>query len=241
MTLSYRTLLQIGLLLSLAACSSVSRRSTSPATPWWEEAPKPTALTPVAVDTTAAPSDAVLLADTRTGVGLDSVKLTSPSVRQMGDSLSLELSAEALAARRTAYAARTGAERDRVHQVNEYALWCLHREMWEEARVHLEQAVATDSLAASLHNNLGIVYERMGQREKASSRYRTAAQLNPGRPLYEANLKRLQDAAEARPQEAPSDSVAVDEILGSPSRPGRRPDLGAMPTLTEGEAHPERR
>ncbi|MFH1571027.1 MAG: hypothetical protein ABIL09_23745, partial [Gemmatimonadota bacterium] len=40
--------------------------------------------------------------------------------------------------------------RERVRQVNEYALWCMERDLWDEAQLHLERALAVDSLAASL-------------------------------------------------------------------------------------------
>ena len=128
--------------------------------------------------------------------------------------------------RHEAYSARTPAERDRVRRVNEYAFWCLDRDMWDEARIHLENAVQIDSLAASLHNNLGIVYERLGQRDEARARYRTAADLNPGRPLYEANLQRLHAALE-QPQRTFSDSLAHEDLL-IPPRGDYRPDVGAI-------------
>lgn len=244
MTPSVRTLLALGScgLLTLVACSSISRGTTSSGTPWWEAdgsgpvatAPADTAridaITPADPQDEAAP---VLLADTRTGEGLDPVKPDPPTARPLEDSLSVEdslsaqLSPEALAARREAYGARTHAERDRVRRVNEYAFWCLDRGMWDEARIHLEQAVQIDSLAASLHNNLGIVYERMGQRDEARARYRTAADLNPGRPLYEANLSRLHAAIE-QPRATRSDSLSHEDLL-IPPRGDYRPHVGATP------------
>ena len=87
-----------------------------------------------------------------------------------------------------------GEERDRVEQVNAYALWCVEREMWAEARTHLEQAVARDSLASSLHNNLGILYERLGEPVKARAAYERALVLQPGKGAYQSNLRRLDGA-----------------------------------------------
>ncbi len=156
------------------------------------------------------------------------VQPADAAVPSMADSMAVRLSEAALAARRTAYAARTDAERDRVRRVNEYAIWCVERGMWDEARIHLEQAARRDSLAASLHNNLGIIYERLGQRDDARIRYQTAADLNPGRPLYRANLKRLRAALEA-PLIVLPDSLAAQELLLPPSRGEHRPDVGAMP------------
>lgn len=141
------------------------------------------------------------------------------------DSTAVELSAEALAA----YRSRSRSERERVLRVNEYARWCLDRQMWDEARIHLEQALRVDSLAASLHNNLGIVYERLGRRDEAVTEYQTAAALNPSRPLYESNLRGLRTAA-TRPVPVPSDSLAAQELLLTPTPRGAgRQNVGAMP------------
>jgi hypothetical protein len=89
---------------------------------------------------------------------------------------------------------RSGEDRDRVKQVNAYALWCVKREMWAEARTHLEQAVAGDSLASSLHNNLGILYERLGEPVKARAAYERALVLQPDKKAYQSNLRRLDGA-----------------------------------------------
>lgn len=104
---------------------------------------------------------------------------------------------------REAYSQRTREDRERVEQVNEYALWCLRREMWAEARTHLEQAVKRDSLAASLHNNLGILYERMGEPERARQAYERALILQPGKAAYQSNLHRLDGAADGRGETEP--------------------------------------
>ena len=109
-----------------------------------------------------------------------------------------------------ASASRSSDRRREVGQVNEYALWCIQNEMWEEARLHLERAVARDSLAASLHNNLGVVYERLGQRERAESGYERARLLQPEKGAYQSNLARLQDrksAASSPPTADEADSL----------------------------------
>ncbi len=224
-------------LLPLLACSSVSR-STTAAGPWWEGTDGAAPVATVTPDTTGAKTDSG--GPTVDVTVVESVKPESPVVRPMEDSLSVlsSLSPEALASRRTAYAKRTRAERDRVRQVNEYAFWCLGRDMWDEARLHLERAVQIDSLAASLHNNLGIVYERMGRRDQARVRYGMAAGLNPDRPLYEANLSRMRAALE-QPRPIPSDSLAAEELMLRPPRGDRRPDLGVVPKRTEGEVRRE--
>ena len=81
------------------------------------------------------------------------------------------------------------AEQKDIAQINEYALWCIQNGMWKEAKLHLEQALQQDSLVASLHNNLGIVYERFGQDEKAEAAYERARLLNPHKEAYLANIQ----------------------------------------------------
>lgn len=90
------------------------------------------------------------------------------------------------------HAARTRSQKEKVERVNEYALWCIENGMWKEARLHLEKALAADSVSASLSNNLGVVYERLGEREKAELAYQRARALNPRREAYRSNLRQLQ-------------------------------------------------
>ena len=90
------------------------------------------------------------------------------------------------------HAARTRRQKENVERVNEYALWCIENGMWKEARLHLEKALAADSVSASLSNNLGVVYERLGERDKAEFAYQRARALNPRREAYRINLRRLQ-------------------------------------------------
>jgi len=92
---------------------------------------------------------------------------------------------------------RTRAQQQNIEQVNEYALWCIENSMWNEARSHMERALAQDSLSASLHNNLGIVYEYFGLREKATEFYRRAKVLGPKSGVYQANLQRLEQLQQA--------------------------------------------
>ena len=107
-----------------------------------------------------------------------------------------------------------------IEQVNKYALWCIENAMWNEAQSHLERALAQDSLSASLHNNLGVIYERLGMTDKAAQFYGRAQALNPAQAAYAANLRHLQQY-----QQASHDSTDSLDIfkLGDPPRT-RRPD-----------------
>lgn len=92
-----------------------------------------------------------------------------------------------------------------IEQVNKYALWCIENSMWNEAQSHLERALAQDSLSASLHNNLGVIYERLGMADKAAEFYGRARSLNPAREAYAVNLRHLQQYQQA-------DSVSTDSL-----------------------------
>ncbi|MDP6700849.1 MAG: hypothetical protein QGH25_14455, partial [Candidatus Latescibacteria bacterium] len=98
------------------------------------------------------------------------------------------------------------------------------------AQSHIERALAQDSLSASLHNNLGIIYERMGLVDKAADFYGRARALSPAKKAYAANLTYLQQR-----QQTNRDSTAEFNIFQlderDPRRQGtRRPE--APPTFT---------
>ena len=115
---------------------------------------------------------------------------------------------------------RTRQQEQTIRRVNEYVLWCIENAMWNEARSHLERALAQDSLSASLHNNLAIVYEHFGQADKAAEFYRRARQLSSGKEYYEANLERLE-----RRQQAAADTSGQIDIFDLKQRiPGPRRD-----------------
>ena len=115
-----------------------------------------------------------------------------------------------------------------TEKINEYAMWCIENEMWNEARSHLERAITQDSLSASLHNNLGIVYECLGMVDKATDLYRRALALNPSIKAYTANLSYLQQR-----QQAAHDSTGEFDIfrLEHDNRPGTR-RTGERPPYT---------
>ncbi len=138
------------------------------------------------------------------------------------------------AAAPAAYAERSSRQRRSVKRVNEYALWCIENDMWNEARSHMERALDQDSLSASLHNNLGIVYERLGQTDKASTFYQRALQLNPGEKAYQINLQELQER-----QQALADTSEAFDLFRPNGRDGRRvrpgDGGGNMPPAFTGE------
>jgi len=118
-----------------------------------------------------------------------------------------------LASARAASQDRSRDARQRVQRVNEYVHWCLERDLWAEARTHLEQALARDSLAASLHNNLGIVHEQQGRAQQALAAYESAWQLQP-KKAYRANLRLLRERLEASERPEIPDSLRVEHEEG---------------------------
>ena len=109
-----------------------------------------------------------------------------------------------------------------IEQVNKYALWCIENAMWNEAQSHMERALAQDSLSASLHNNLGVIYERLGMTDKAAQFYERARALNPAREAYVANLRHLQQYQQASLDS--TDSLDIFRADEGPQPRTRRPD-----------------
>ena len=229
--------------LAAAACTQVARQPRQSSAPWWEGGNLPPAEA-VQQDTSdisgpgeeASTAAGEETADTLAGAGPAAVSPAAGPAEpeEAGDAGRPERPApppEVVEAQRQAYGERTREDRERVQQVNEYALWCVEQGLWEEARIHLEQAVALDSLSASLHNNLGIVYERLGEREKARAEYEFAARLAPAKRLYQANLGHLHRAAEGVGR-VPADSL---DIGGLPRAGERRRGIApARETPEEG-------
>jgi len=117
------------------------------------------------------------------------------------------------------------ARRERVRRVNEYAYWCIQQSLWNEARSHMLRALVEDSLAASLHNNLAIIYERFGAIDSAAAHYRRAMELAAEPHWYQRNLERLQ-----RQQSAARDTTVIE-----PAEPGRPVPPGPLPPRLIGE------
>ncbi|MXW77727.1 MAG: tetratricopeptide repeat protein [Gemmatimonadetes bacterium] len=115
-----------------------------------------------------------------------------------------------------------------IEQVNKYALWCIENAMWNEAQSHMERALAQDSLSASLHNNLGVIYERLGMTDKAAQFYERARALNPTREAYAANLRHLQQYQQASLDS--TDSLDIFRGDDGPRPRTRRPEYS--PTST---------
>ena len=92
--------------------------------------------------------------------------------------------------------------------------------MWGEAQHHLEQSLQTDSTSASIHNNLGIIYERMGERTKAAAAYARASRLDTDNEVYRMNLRLLEQSARFdRPDTVPTTAAepAAIDSLASPA------------------------
>lgn len=69
--------------------------------------------------------------------------------------------------------------------LNEYAISCIQKGLWTEARFYLERANFPES--AAVCNNLGVVYEQMGKKQEAEAFYKKAIELD-GQSVYYKNL-----------------------------------------------------
>ena len=97
---------------------------------------------------------------------------------------------------------------ERIRRVNEYSLWCIKQGMWKEAQSHMERVLERDSLSASLHNNLAIVYEHFGASDSAAAFYQRALELGGKVLQYQHNLDRLE-----RYQDAVGDSTQTIDLF----------------------------
>ncbi|MEE2658331.1 MAG: hypothetical protein VX733_07495 [Candidatus Latescibacterota bacterium] len=232
-----------GILVSSSACQSVARRPSSGAA-WWEE---------IAGSESTAHDSLASRDYTSTGTdsgATDSLLRSTPPQPALAlsppegvspahpDSIPLlaPVSPEELRALQEDYDERTQQERERVKRVNEYVYWCIEHGMWDEAQIHLEQAVQIDSLSASLHNNLGIINERLGKRSQAESSYRLASRLNPDKKEYRTNLRRLRSLLEQR--DALDDSVVVTRTQSALKARSEDESPTARDSLTGGKATP---
>ena len=85
----------------------------------------------------------------------------------------------------------------------------------------MERALQEDSLSASLHNNLAIVYEHLGKTDRASYFYQRALDLKPAQEAYRSNLSNLRNR-----QQALTDTSSDFDLFRMPEGDGRRPTEG---------------
>ena len=76
-------------------------------------------------------------------------------------------------------AAGLGTADPAIRNINEHALWAIERGLWKEARAALEQALAVNPAHGGIHNNLGIVYEFLGDSLSAQRSYESALRVLP--------------------------------------------------------------
>ena len=181
----------------LLSCMEVVRRAEpgkSRPEPWWTEPGNPSESESVSSGEVAStPASPAVDGDPAADRPVDPPR--AASVKTSGPSLA------------EAHAKRGRSLEESTRRINEYAYWCIENNMWDEARLHLERAVRQDSLAASLFNNLGVIYERLGETARADSAYARATALLPGSRAHEANLSRLREREEAATR-AIADSVS---------------------------------
>ncbi|MEW5768200.1 MAG: tetratricopeptide repeat protein [bacterium] len=72
---------------------------------------------------------------------------------------------------------------------NNYGVRCIRLGLWNDALIWLEKARDKKPEKASIHNNLGVVYEYFGQLEEAGRAYEKAVELSGGKKVYRENLQ----------------------------------------------------
>ncbi|MEE3233314.1 MAG: hypothetical protein VX294_04045 [Candidatus Latescibacterota bacterium] len=89
-------------------------------------------------------------------------------------------------------------QHNRIGEINSYSLWCIDNNMWKEARSHIQRGLEIDSLSASLHNNMAIIYEQTGKIDSAQWHYERALSLKPDETSYKSNFLRMKSREQAR-------------------------------------------
>ena len=85
----------------------------------------------------------------------------------------------------------------KIEEINSYALWCIENNMWREAQSHIKRGLEIDSLSASLHNNMAIIYEQVGRIDSATWHYKHALSINPDNKTYKSNFQRMKSREQA--------------------------------------------
>jgi len=78
---------------------------------------------------------------------------------------------------------------------NNYAVMAAGQELWNEARFWLEKARDLNPENASVHNNLGVVYEYLGLKEEAGASYGRARELDPKSKTIQENLSLFESSS----------------------------------------------
>ncbi len=187
------TLIALSMCLYLGACMEMIRRTPSPH--------------PVGADVQGNQSEQIDVQEPEVSATQDTEEIASHNNSKSIAPDSMDLMPRKQVAQ--IYRPKRNSQQQQIiKQVNEYALWCIENDMWTEARLHLERGLKQDSLSASIHNNLGIVYERLGMQQEAANAYVKARALNQDKQAYQINFQLF----DKRWQSIQVDSTRMDEI-----------------------------
>ncbi|HAW50009.1 TPA: hypothetical protein DCX16_03555 [bacterium] len=82
--------------------------------------------------------------------------------------------------------------KDESSFLNNYAIFCIKNDLWEEARFYLEKARDVFPNSPKINNNLGVVYEYLGEKELAILSYKKAINIKEEKVYYK-NLSSITD------------------------------------------------
>lgn len=92
--------------------------------------------------------------------------------------------------------------------LNNYSLYCIKNNLWEEARFYLERARTLSACNAKIENNLGVVYEYFEMKEDAILCYKRAIELEKEEVYY----KNLSSILSIKPPKGLKNSVKSFKI-----------------------------
>ena len=68
------------------------------------------------------------------------------------------------------------------------------QELWKEAFMRWERALAEGEDSAAIHNNMAIALEQMGKRDEAEKEYQKALKLSPNNSKIKGNYERFKNS-----------------------------------------------
>ncbi|MCB0336824.1 MAG: tetratricopeptide repeat protein, partial [Bdellovibrionales bacterium] len=67
----------------------------------------------------------------------------------------------------------------------------IEQEKYQAAKRNLDKAIRADSENGLAYNNLGVLYQRMGETKKAKQAFTYATRRDPNNKMFQSNLEQL--------------------------------------------------
>ena len=79
---------------------------------------------------------------------------------------------------------------NQIEAYNQFAIQAAQAQLWNEAVFRWKQVIDVDPDNSKAYNNLGVVYEALGNIDEAVAAYQRATELEPGNKYYRLNYRR---------------------------------------------------